>query len=67
MIWFILSVAIALGICISVMVQKKKNAREIGLFVTIVLLGFADWISIFLERQFNPYQWIAKLIDWMGV
>ncbi|GFZ82641.1 hypothetical protein GCM10008018_30600 [Paenibacillus marchantiophytorum] len=67
MIWFIFFIIVALGINIAVMVQKQKSAREIGLFVTIILLGFADWISIFLERQFNPNQWIAKLIDLIGL
>lgn len=67
MIWFILSIAAAMGISITAMVHKQKSAREIGLFTTIVLLGVADWISIFLEKPFNPYLVIAKIIDWIVI
>jgi hypothetical protein len=66
-IWFILFFAAALGVSIVTMVQKQKSAREIGLFITIVFLGFVDWISIFLEQKFNPNQLIAKLIDLIGL
>jgi hypothetical protein len=67
MIWFILMIAAAMGISITVMVHKQKSAREIGLFTTIVLLGVADWISIFLGQPFNPYLVIAKIIDWIVI
>ncbi|MDQ0088863.1 uncharacterized membrane protein YcjF (UPF0283 family) [Paenibacillus anaericanus] len=67
MIWFILFIASALSIFIAAMVQKKRSAREIVLFVLIVLLGFAVWISIFLDQKFNLNQWIAILITWIGI
>ncbi|MBE9918141.1 hypothetical protein G8C92_29520 [Paenibacillus donghaensis] len=67
MIWFILFITAALGISIAAMVRKQKSAREIGLFVSIVLLGIADWISIFLGRKFRPHQLIATLLDWFGL
>lgn len=67
MIWFILFIAVALGISIGAMVNKKKSVREIGLFTVIVLLSFADWISIFLKQEFKPNQLIARLIDWIGL
>ncbi|WP_072334573.1 hypothetical protein [Thermoactinomyces sp. DSM 45891] len=65
MIWFILFIAVALTASIFVMVKQKRSTKEIWLYVSIVLLGFADWISIFLERKFNPNHWIAKFIDWI--
>ncbi|MDQ0418900.1 tryptophan-rich sensory protein [Croceifilum oryzae] len=67
MIWFILFIAVALATSIFMMVKQKKSTKEIMLFSTIVLLGFADWISIFLERKFNPNHWIASFIDWISL
>lgn len=67
MIWFIFFCAAVLGISIAAMVQTQKSAREIWLYVTVFLLGFAEWISILLERKFNPSHLIAKLIDWTGL
>lgn len=66
MIGFIVFTLAALSISIVVMIQMKKSFREIGLFVVIVLLGIADWISIFLDRTLNPNRFIASLIDWIG-
>jgi tryptophan-rich sensory protein len=66
-IWFILFCAAALSISITAMIQQRRSAKEIVLFVTIFLLGFADWISIFLEQQFKPSRVIAILIGWIGL
>lgn len=65
MVWIILFITVALALSIFVMVKQKRSVKEIGLVVTIVSLGFADWISIFLERKFNPNQLIVNLIDWV--
>lgn len=67
MIWFIVFIAGAMAGSIVLMVRQQKSARELGLFVTIVLIGFADWMSIFLEKKFNPNAWIARFLDWIGL
>lgn len=66
MMGFILFTIAALSVSIVAMIHMKKSIREIGLFVVIVVLGMADWISIFLDRTFNPNRFIASLIDWIG-
>jgi len=66
MIWFIIFIVVATVISITIMVQKQMNSREIWLFVVIILLGFLDWISIFLDRKFDPNRVVASLIDWIG-
>jgi len=67
MIWFLVVIAGAMAVSIALMVRQRKSARELGLFVTIVLLGVADWMSIFLEKKFNPNHWIARFLEWIGL
>ncbi|SCW36644.1 hypothetical protein SAMN04487970_1004120 [Paenibacillus tianmuensis] len=67
MIWFIIFIAVSLGLSTALMIRQQKNAREIGIFVTIVLIGFAEWLSIFLERKFNLNDWITAFFEWTGL
>jgi hypothetical protein len=67
MIWFILFFVAALGICLATMIHKQKSTKEITLFVIIVLFGFADWISIFIDRKIKPNHYIGQLLDWLNL
>ncbi|SDZ23157.1 hypothetical protein SAMN05444416_1179 [Thermoactinomyces sp. DSM 45892] len=67
MIWFTLFIAVALTASIFVMVKQKTSKKEITLYVIIVLIGFAYWISLFLERKFDPHHWISRFIDWISL
>ncbi|WP_313638232.1 hypothetical protein [Paenibacillus sp.] len=65
MIWFILLILAGFSLSIALMVKQRKSKREIMLFTVIVLLGVAQWISIFLEHTFKPNQWIIAFIDYI--
>lgn len=67
MIWFLIFITVAMVVSIVAMVRKQKTTREIGLFVTIMLLGIAEWISIFLDRKFSPNPWITSFLNWIGL
>jgi len=67
MIGFLLFMATAMVISIVIMIRQNKSTKEIGLFVTIVLLGIAEWISIFLDKKFSPNPWIGSFFDWLGL
>ncbi|MFE4712594.1 MULTISPECIES: hypothetical protein [unclassified Paenibacillus] len=67
MIWFILFMAAAIGLSLRIMVRVRTQTKEILVFLVIVLLGLADWISIFTDHKFKPTQLISMLLDLMGL
>jgi hypothetical protein len=67
MIWFILFFIIMLGICLFIMVRNRTQTKEMVLFIIIALLGFADWISIFLEHKFKSTKLISIIMDFFGI
>ncbi|MFC3746890.1 hypothetical protein [Paenibacillus sp. GCM10012306] len=67
MIWFILFMAAAIGLSLRVMVRVRTQTKEILVFLVIVLLGFADWISIFTDHKFKPTKLISMLLDLVGL
>ncbi|REK76740.1 hypothetical protein [Paenibacillus paeoniae] len=67
MIWFIFMFIIMLGGILTIMIRSRTAAREIVLVTSLLLLGFADWISIFMNHKFKSSKIIAILIDWVGL
>lgn len=67
MIGFIIFFAVSFAFAISFMLRMKKKTKEIVTFVTLALLGFVIWISIFLDKTINPNQWISWVIDLTGL
>ncbi|WP_028777411.1 hypothetical protein [Shimazuella kribbensis] len=63
MITFLLFFLISFTICLIILFKNKKPRKEIILFITIAMLGFADWISIITRHNFNPNKWIGIIID----
>ncbi|CAM3246046.1 hypothetical protein BK122_09635 [Paenibacillus pabuli] len=67
MIWFIVFFITVLGICLFIMINKRNAKKEIVVFLVIALLGFTDWISIFLNNKFKPTKLISILMDFVGL
>lgn len=65
MILFILSFAVFLVLGTIIMVKDRKKTKEIVLFVALSLLGFIDWVSIFLDHPLKPVNWIGRVIDFL--
>ncbi|UKS23841.1 hypothetical protein LOZ80_19540 [Paenibacillus sp. HWE-109] len=63
MIWFILFGSLALIISVIIMIQTRRKTKEIIVFAAISLLGFADWISILMDRKFKSTKLIGLIID----
>ncbi|MDF2722293.1 MAG: hypothetical protein K0Q59_1968 [Paenibacillus sp.] len=66
MIGFIVCFCIAFGGALFALIRLKKTWIEIGAFVTLSLIGFTVWLSIFLQHKINPNAWIGSLIDSIG-
>ncbi|RAV23255.1 hypothetical protein DQG23_03425 [Paenibacillus contaminans] len=67
MIGFLLFFAAALGVSLTFLIRSKAERKEIFLFVGILFLGFADWMSIFLDHKFKSSKIIANLMEWIGL
>ncbi|MBP1994690.1 hypothetical protein [Paenibacillus eucommiae] len=64
---FIICFLIGLGGSLVYLLRRKKSVKEISLFVTISLLGFIVWLSIFLGYKTSPDRWIGWLFESIGL
>jgi len=67
MIWFILLFIVLFGGSLTLMIRQRTEKREIVLVTALLLLGFADWMSVFLNHKFKSSKVIALLIDLVGL
>ncbi|RJE86965.1 hypothetical protein D3P07_17455 [Paenibacillus sp. 1011MAR3C5] len=67
MIWFILMFIVLLSGSLTMMIRQRAAKREIVLVTSLMLLGFADWMSILLGHKFKSSKVIALLIDLVGL
>ena len=66
MIGFLVFMAAAGGGALAIQVRRRTPPREIGMFVSLSLLGCIVWISIFMNRKITPTAWISWLVDRIG-
>lgn len=67
MIGFIAGFVLAFGSGLLYLVRRKRAGIEMSLYASLSLIGFLVWMSILLHRHINPNQWIAWLIDRVGL
>ncbi|MFF2888318.1 hypothetical protein [Paenibacillus sp. NPDC057967] len=67
MMWFIFMFLVILGGSLTIMIRQRVATKEIVLVTGLLLLGFADWISIFMNHKFKSSKVIALLIDLVGL